>query len=118
MMRTLALVVCVAVALGAAGVSAAAPAPKREPVTTAEFVARCKTEWEFCRVKIAAAMTELNAVREACIPRDIKRDQAAVRVAYTLEEALEESPDIFEAGNYKGYLAQIIALIWPCGVVS
>jgi hypothetical protein len=118
MMRTLALVVCVAVSLGAAGVFAAAPAAKREPVTTAEFVARCKSEWEFCRVKIVAAMSELNAVREACIPRDIKRDQAAVRVAYTLEEALEESPDIFESGNYKGYLAQIIALIWPCGVVS
>jgi len=118
MMRTLALVLCVAGALCAAGVLSAAPAPKSEPVTTAEFVARCKSEWEFCRVKIVAAMNELNAVREACIPRGIKTDTAAVQVAYTLEEALEESPDIFEAGNYKGYLAQIIALIWPCGVVS
>jgi len=118
MIRTLALFFCVAISLGAAGDLAAAPTPKRDPVTTAEFVARCKSEWEFCRVKIVAAMSDLNAIREACIPRDIKRDQAALRVAYTLEEALEESPDIFEAGNYKGYLAQIIALIWPCGVVS
>lgn len=118
MMRTLALVLCVAVAFGAVGASAAPPAPKREPVTTADFVARCKSEWEFCRVKIVAAMSELNAVREACIPREIKRDAAAVQVAYTLEEALEESPDIFESGNYRSYLAQIIALIWPCGVVS
>jgi len=117
MMHRFVFVASLLSAFGAVELSAA-PAPKAEPVTTEEFVARCKSEWEFCRVKITAAMTELNAVREACIPREIKRDEAAVRVAYTLEEALEESPDIFQSGNYKGFLAQIIALIWPCGVVS
>jgi len=117
-MRKLAFIlVCV---LGATGIAAAAPAlaPKKDPVTTAEFIQRCKSEWEFCRVRIVAAITEMNAVREACVPSQMPRDEAAVRVAYTLEEALEESPDIFENGNYKGFLVQMIALIWPCGVVS
>ena len=96
----------------------AAPAPTPAPVKAQEFLQRCKTDWEFCKVRIQAQMTELNAVREACIPNDVKRDEAAVRIAHVLEEALEEDPSLFETGEYKIFIAQIIALIWPCGVVS
>jgi len=118
MMRKFAFVILCAFGVAGMASAAPAPAPKKDPITTAEFVQRCKSDWEFCRVRIVAAMTEMNAVREACIPRETSRDLAATRVAYSLEEALEESPDIFEHGNYKGYLVQMIALIWPCGVVS
>jgi hypothetical protein len=57
-------------------------------------------------------------VQEACIPRDAKRDEVAVRVAYVLEEVLEEDPDLLETGEYTLFIGQIIALIWPCGVIS
>jgi hypothetical protein len=63
-------------------------------------------------------MTELNAVQEACIPKEVKRDEAAVRVAHLLEEVLEEDPDLLDTGEYTLFVGQIIALIWPCGVVS
>ena len=103
-----------------AGVAAAAPAPSPapEPVKAKEFIDRCKTDWAFCNARIQAKMTELNAVQEACIPRDAKRDEAAVRVAHVLEEVLEEDPSVLENGEYTLFIGQIIALIWPCGVVS
>jgi hypothetical protein len=101
-----------------AGSAAAAPAPVPEPVKAEEFLQRCKTDWDFCKVRIQAQMTELNAVKEACIPNDVKRDEAAVRVAHVLEEVVEEVPDVFGQGEYKLFVGQIIALIWPCGVVS
>jgi hypothetical protein len=108
------------IALAVAGAAGAAPAPSRspEPVKAEEFLQRCKKDWDFCRVRIQAQMTELNAVREACIPNDVNRDNAAVRIAYVLEEALEEDASLFETGEYKIFIGQIIALIWPCGVVS
>ena len=101
-----------------AGAALAAPAPQPERVKAQEFLQRCKTDWEFCKVRIQAQMTELNAVKEACIPNDVKRDEAAVRVAHVLEEVVEEVPDIFGQGEYRLFVGQIIALIWPCGVVS
>ncbi|HEV2664021.1 MAG TPA: hypothetical protein VG324_03875 [Blastocatellia bacterium] len=102
----------------AIGIAAAAPAPAPEPVKAQEFLQRCKSDWTFCNVRIQAQMTELHAVKEACIPNDVKRDEAAVRVAHVLEEVVEEVPDVFGQGEYKLLTAQIIALIWPCGVVS
>ena len=117
MMRTLAIALAV---VGFAGAASAAPAPvpAPEPVKMQDFLQRCKTDWEFCKVRIQAQMTELNAVREACIPNDVKRDEAAVRIAYVLEEVVEEDASIFESGEYKLFVAQVIALIWPCDVVS
>lgn len=103
-----------------AGAALAAPisSPAPEPVKAKEFIQRCKTDWAFCNARIQAKMTELNAVQEACIPRDAKRDEGAVRVAHVLEEVLEEDPDLLETGEYTLFIGQIIALIWPCGVVS
>ena len=101
-----------------AGSVSAAPAPAPEPVKVEDFLQRCKADWEFCKVRIQAQMTALNAVREACIPNDVKRDEAAIRIAYVLEEVLEEDASIFEGGEYKLFVGQIIALIWPCDVVS
>ncbi len=117
MMRKLATALAVLVFTGAA-LAAPAPEPVPEPLKVEEFLQRCKTEWEFCKVRIQAQMTELNAVREACIPNDVKRDEAAVRIAYVLEEVLEEDASIFETGEYRLFVAQVIALIWPCDVVS
>ena len=113
MMRKLATALAVLVFAGAA---LAAPAP--EPVKVEAFLQRCKTDWEFCKLRIQAQMSELNALREACIPNDVKRDEAAIRIAYVLEEVLEEDASIFEGGEYKLFVGQIIALIWPCDVVS
>ena len=116
MMRKLASAAIVLMVL--AGTAAGAPAPAPEPVKAKEFIQRCKTDWAFCNARIQAKMTELNAVQEACIPRDGKRDEGAVRVAHVLEEVLEEDPDLLETGEYTLFIGQIIALIWPCGVVS
>ena len=113
MMRKIATVLTVLVF---AGTALAAPAP--EPVKVEEFLQRCKTDWEFCKVRIQAQMTELNAVREACIPNEVKRDEAAVRIAHVLEEVLEEDASVFETGEYKLFVGQVIVLIWPCAVVS
>jgi hypothetical protein len=116
MMRKVASVAIVLLVLS--GTAAGAPAPAPEPVKAKEFIQRCKTDWAFCNARIQAKMTELNAVQEACIPRDAKRDEVAVRVAHVLEEVLEEDPDLLETGAYTLFIGQIIALIWPCGVVS
>jgi hypothetical protein len=116
MMRKLASTAFVLVALYRAAF--AAPAPTAEPVKAQEFLQHCKRDWDYCRVRILAQMAELNAAREVCIPNDTKRDEAAVRIAYVLEEALEEDASLFETGEYRIFIGQIIALIFPCGVVS
>jgi hypothetical protein len=113
MMRKIATALAV---LMLAGTAFAAPAP--EPVTVQDFLQRCKTDWDFCKTRIQAQMTELNAIREACIPNDVKRDEAAVRIAHVLEEVLEEDASVFETGEYKLFVGQVIVLIWPCAVVS
>ena len=115
MMRNAATALAV---LAFAGAAFAAPAPEPEPVKAQEFLQRCKADWNFCSVRIQAQMTQLNAIREACIPNDVKRDEAAVRVAHVLEEVFEEDASVLENGEYKLFIAQIIALIWPCGMVS
>jgi hypothetical protein len=115
MMRALAIAFVVLVY---AGVVSAAPAPVPEPVKMPDFLQRCKTDWEFCKVRIQAQMTAMHAGREACIPNDVKRDEAAVRIAHVLEAVQEEDASIFEAGEYRLFVGQVIALIWPCGVVS
>jgi len=113
MMRTLASASLAVMVLAGA---AAAPAP--EPVKMQEFLQRCKADWDFCKVRIQAQMAEMSAIREACIPNDVKRDEAAVRIAHVLEEVLEEDASVFETGGYRLFVGQVIALIWPCGVVS
>lgn len=118
MMRRLTPAVLAFAVVAGAAAAAPAPSPAPEPVKAEEFLQRCKSDWAFCNVRIQAQMTELHAVKEACIPNDVKRDEAAVRVAHVLEEVVEEVPDIFGPGEYKLLTAQIIALIWPCGVVS
>lgn len=115
MMR--ALPIAFAVLLFAGSVSAA-PAPAPEPVKVEDFLQRCKTDWDFCKVRIQTQMDALNAVREACIPNDVKRDDAAVRIAHVLEEVLEEDASVFEGGEYKLFVGQVVALIWPCPEVS
>jgi hypothetical protein len=104
--------------LTGAAAGAPAPSPAPEPVKAKEFLDRCKTDWAFCNARIQAKMTELNAVQEACIPKEVKRDEGAVRVAHILEEVLEEDPSVLETGEYTLFIGQIIALIWPCGVIS
>ena len=118
MMRKVAPVAFALMAVAATAAAAPAPSPAAEPVKAQEFLQRCKSDWAFCNVRIQAQMTELHAVKEACIPNEVKRDEAAVRVAHVLEEVLEEDPDLLEDGEYKLFVGQIIALIWPCGVVS
>jgi hypothetical protein len=110
--------VSIFLALLLAGAAPAAPVPSPEPVKAQEFLQHCKRDWDYCRVRIVAQMNEWNAVGEACIPKDANRDEAAVRVAHVLEEAFEEDASLFETGEYKLFIGQIIALIWPCGVVS
>jgi hypothetical protein len=104
--------------LAGVAVAAPAPSPAPEPVKAQEFIDRCKTDWAFCNARIQAKMAELNATQEACIPRDAKRDEGAVRVAHVLEEVLEEDPSVLEGGEYTLFIGQIIALIWPCDVIS
>ena len=118
MMRNVASVAFAFAVVAATAAAAPAPSPAPEPVKAKEFIQRCKSDWQFCNTRIQAQMTQLHAVREACIPNDVKRDEAAVRIAHVLEEVLEEDPDLLEDGDYKLFVGQIIALIWPCGVVS
>ena len=118
MMRKLASASLALTVLAWTAAAAPAPSPAPEPVKAKDFLQRCKTDWAFCNTRIQAKMTELNAVQEACIPKEVKRDEAAVRVAHVLEEVLEEDPDVLDTGEYTLFVGQIIALIWPCGVVS
>ena len=117
MMRALASAVAI-LALAGAAFAAPARAPAAEDLNAQDFMAHCKKDWEFCRVRILAQMTRLNASREACIPGNDLQERGAARVAYVLEEVLEEDASAFESGDYSIFTGQIIVFIWPCDVVS
>jgi hypothetical protein len=93
----------------------AAPAPVP---TTAQFLARCTREPEFCRMRITAETARLGAARTACIPRDVTPEAAANMVREVLAEASEETPDVFAGGGYQGFVDQIVTFLWPCPDIS
>lgn len=113
MMRSL---VVIAILTGGCATAFAA-APPATPVTAEQTVERCKTTPDLCRALIRRESLRAAAAKEACIPKDVSPDALAARVMDVLEEVLEEDFGLKEA-NYSMLAGQVIAFIWPCGVVS
>ena len=110
-------VVVGSVAAGTIAVAAMA-APAKAPVTTEEFVLRCKTDAAFCKTQIMAAEALLERGRKACLPGRISKDAMAERVKDAVADILEEDPDTFRSGPYRAVVDQIIAYLWPCEPIS
>jgi hypothetical protein len=110
------MVAAVSVAGIVAGSATAAPAPA--PVTTEQFVERCKTDAEFCKIQIMAAEALLEKSRKACLPANVSKDAMATRVQDVVGDVLEEDPDTFKSGPYRQIVDQIIAYLWPCEPIS
>jgi hypothetical protein len=99
-------------------VVAAMAAPAVTPVTTEQFVARCKSDAAFCRIQIMAAEALLERSRKVCLPARISKDAMANKVRDVVEDILEEDPDSFRTGPYRPMVDQIITYLWPCAPVS
>ena len=97
---------------------AAAAAPASTPVTTEQFVARCKLDVVFCRRQILAAEILLERGRKACLPSRVSKDAMANKVRDVIADVLEEDPDTFGAGPYRPVVDQIISYLWPCEPIS
>jgi hypothetical protein len=110
------------VALGSivAGIFAASAmaAPVAAPVTTEEFVARCKSDAAFCRIQIMAAEALLERNRKVCLPARVSKDAMADKVKDVIADVLDEDPDTFRTGPYRAVMNQIITYLWPCEPVS
>ena len=100
------------------GVSAGFPAPAATPVTTEQFVERCKSDLNFCRTQILAAQALLERNRKSCLPARVTKDMMVERVRDTVEDILEEDPDTFRTGPYRAVVDQIIVFLWPCEPIS
>jgi hypothetical protein len=98
--------------------TAAAAAAPAAGLTTAQFLARCMKEPDFCRTRIGVETTRLNALRETCPPPALTPDAAGDMVRELLEEASEETPDVFAQGAYQGFVDQIVTFLWPCPDIS
>jgi len=55
--------------------------------------------------------------RKACLPGSVTKDVMAERVHHTLEEIMEEDPDL-KTGPYRQFVEQIITFLWPCEPIS
>jgi hypothetical protein len=108
--------VAVAILLSLGTAVSAAPSPAT-PVTAEQTVARCKTAQNLCKALIQKESSRVMAAKEACIPKDVSAEALANRVMDVLEDVLEEDFDLKEA-NYSMLAGQVIAFIWPCGIVS
>jgi len=113
-MRSVILGSIVAGIVAAAAMAAPAPAP----VTTEQFVARCKSDAAFCKFQIMAAEALLERSRKACLPARTSKDAMANKVRDVIADVLEEDPDTFGAGPYRPVVDQIIAYLWPCEPIS
>ena len=99
------------------GAAAFAAPPPGAPVDAEQTVERCKKSPDLCKALIRREAARVTAAKEACIPKDVSGDAVADRVMRTLEDVLEEDFGFKEA-NYSMLAGQVIALVWPCGVVS
>jgi hypothetical protein len=102
----------------ACGAIAAVAAPAPTPVTTEQFVERCKSDAKFCRTQIIAAQTLLERNRKSCLPAKVTKDAMVERVRDTVADILEEDPDTFRMGPYRAVVDQIIVFLWPCEPIS
>ena len=100
------------------GVSAGLAAPAPTPVTTEQFVERCKVDAGFCRTQILAAHALLERNRKACLPGKMTKDAMVDRVRDSVSDILEEDPDTFRASPYRAVVDQIITFLWPCEPIS
>jgi hypothetical protein len=107
-----------ALAILAGLVTGASAAPAPAPVTTEQFVARCKTDARFCKTQIQAAQTVLERRRKACLAAGLTKDAMATRVQDTIADVLEEDPDTFRNQSYRQVVDQIILYLWPCEPIS
>src|SRR5882672_5805569 len=98
--------------------TAAMAAPAPTPVTTEQFVARCKNDASFCKIQIMAAEALLERSRKACLPARISKDAMANKVRDVIADVLEEDPDTFGTGPYRPVVDQIISYLWPCEPIS
>src|SRR4051812_18625015 len=101
--------------IAAAGIAAAAPAAA--PVTAEQFVSRCKSDARFCRIQIMAIENTLEKSKKACLPARVTKDVMVQRVQQTVEEIVEEDPDL-KAGPYRQFVEQLIIFNWPCEPIS
>jgi hypothetical protein len=99
-------------------VVAAMAAPAATPITTEQFVARCKNDAAFCKIQIMAAEALLERSRKACLPARVSKDAMANKVRDVIADVLEEDPDTFGKGPYRAVVDQIITYLWPCEPVS
>ena len=93
-------------------------APAATPVTTEQFVARCKTDARFCKTQIMAAEVLLERGRKACLPATVSKDAMAAKVQDVIADVLEEDPDTFRTAPYRTAVNQIISFLWPCEPIS
>jgi hypothetical protein len=101
--------------LATAGSAVAAPAAT--PVTAEQFLGRCKSDARFCRIQITAIENVMEKSRKACLPASVTKDAMAARVQDTIEEIVEEDPDL-RNGPYRQFVEQIITFLWPCEPIS
>src|SRR5262249_41678520 len=104
------------VALSGASMASAALAPT--PVTTEQFVERCKKDTGFCRTQILAAHALLERNKKACLPGKMTKDAMVERVHESVADILEEDPDTFRTSPYRAVVDQIITFLWPCEPIS
>jgi len=103
--------VAIVVSISAAAFAAASP------LTAEQTVERCKQTPDLCKALIGKESSRVLAAREACIPKTVSADAVAARVMHVLDDVLEEDFGLKDA-NYSALAGQIIAFLWPCGVVS
>ena len=114
-MKGTALAVCLFALCGA---TASLAAPASTPVTTEQFVERCKADAGFCRTQILAAHALLERSKKACLPARVTKEAMVERVQESVADVLEEDPDTFRTSPYRGVVDQIITFLWPCEPIS
>lgn len=102
-----------AIAIGAA-VTAALDAPAAKSATAEEFMETCKASPDQCRSTILARTAALESAHKACMPPDISREEAAIQVADTIEDVLEEAGDAFNNADAQSLIDQIVEFRWSC----
>ena len=92
-------------------------APTATPLTAGQFIERCKADARFCRIQIMAIENGLEKSKEVCLPARVTNEAMVQRVQQTVEEIVEEDPDL-KTGPYRQFVEQIIIFNWPCEPIS
>jgi hypothetical protein len=84
-----------------------------DKLSTAQFLAECRTDAASCRRDVATMAEVSRSTSAACIPSELRQDDLTNRVRAQIQTSVAEDPSI-ATDDYEDSALGAIGELWPC----